>query len=551
MAKKKNNSTNLMSFDFLPNTNMGSGSGLYSQLAKLGMAQRADVLTGSAKVQAFMTPITKLMEDTGEKVVAGMIEYNEANPDMEPGQIWEGTSQALNDELQKNNQEFKKLNRKLAFMKPTSQAYVDAVKRINEINKSNVDLRDKNKKLLGIQENILNADLSNFGENNSAAQTKFYTDIQQGNGENFSIKEINGVKEWVWTNPNPNAREDQKQILLSKVSADGPRYKNEDDAFLVNDELQKAQQTVSANLTDGAVARQVRTIRKSLGNEGTANVLFASFNTSDPKAKLGPNDLVPNGQRWLEEFVAEAFPEGTNPNSAQVGEYLDSLKGRKSGLNTNNNPNGINVADHYYKWLAKEFKAAPKFGKGVTAPSPNPPDVNSNLPSAQKFNANENSFFRDPDSGEIVKGTISGQQARNVALELESGEYNGWNLQQDGSWRKGEQTMSGNEKLEKISRDMNFNFLEDARFRIFRGTAGQSQVVESRFPKLEGDEDKALEQLQEAYIDIADMFSIPLVPGKDIIEFNNVSYSLEDSKEIAELKKDVEKYTNDPLNPNK
>jgi len=550
MAKKKNNSTNLMSFDFLPNTNMGSGSGLYSQLAKLGMAERADVLTGSAKVQAFMTPITKLMEDTGKKVVAGMIEYNEANPDVEPGQIWEGTSQALNEELQKNNQEFKTLNRKLAFMKPTSQAYVDAVKRINEINKSNVDLRDKNKKLLGIQENILNADLSNFGENNSAAQTKFYTDVQQGNGENFSIKEINGVKEWVWTNPDKDAREDQKQILLSKVSADGPRFKNEDDAFLINDELQKAQQTVSANLTDGSVARQVRTIRKSLGNEGTANVLFASFNTSDPKAKLGPNDLVPNGQRWLEEFVAEAFPEGTNSNSAQVAQYLDSLKGKKSGLNTNNNPNGINVADHYYKWLAKEFKDAPKFGKGVTDPSTDPPDVSSNLPSQQKFNANENSFYRDPDSGDIVKGTISGQQARNVALELESGEYNGWNLQKDGSWRKGEQTMSGNEKLEKISKDMGFNFLEDARFRIFRGTAGQSQVVESRFPKLEGDEDKALEQLQEAYIDIADMFSIPLAPGKDIIKFNNVSYSLEDSKEIAELKKDIEKYT-DPLNPNK
>ena len=550
MAKKKNNSTNLMSFDFLPNTNMGSGSGLYSQLAKLGMAQRADVLTGSAKVQAFMTPITKLMEDTGEKVVAGMIEYNEANPDMEPGQIWEGTSQALNDELQKNNQEFKKLNRKLAFMKPTSQAYVDAVKRINEINKSNVDLRDKNKKLLGIQENILNADLSNFGENNSAAQTKFYTDIQQGNGENFSIKEINGVKEWVWTNPNPNAREDQKQILLSKVSADGPRYKNEDDAFLVNDELQKAQQTVSANLTDGAVARQVRTIRKLLGNEGTANVLFASFNTSDPKAKLGPNDLVPNGQRWLEEFVAEAFPEGTNPNSAQVGEYLDSLKGRKSGLNTNNNPNGINVADHYYKWLGKELKNAPKFGKGVTAPSPDELNVNSNLPSQQKFNANENSFSLDKE-GNTIKQTISGQQARNIALQLESGEYDKYNLQQDGSWKKGEQTMSGDEMLAKVSKKMGYNFYEDARFRIFRGTAGQSQVVESRFPKLEGDEDKALEQLQEAYADIADMFSIPFALGKDVIEFNNVSYSLEDSKQIAELKEAVEKYTNDPLNPNK
>ena len=547
MAKKKNNSTNLMSFDFLPNVNMGSGSGLYSQLAKLGMAQRADVLTGAAKVEAFMTPITKLMEDTGEKVVAGMIEYNEANPDMEPGQIWEGTSQALNDELQKNNQEFKKLNRKLAFMKPTSQAYVDTVKRINEINKSNVDLRDKNKKLLGIQQNILNADLSNFGENNSAAQTKFYTDVQQGNGENFSIKEINGVKEWVWTNPNPNAREDQKQILLSKVSADGPRYKNEDDAFLVNDELQRAQQTISASLTDGVVARQVRTIRKALGNEGTANVLFASFNTSDPKAKLGPNDLVPNGQRWLEEFVAEAFPKGTNPNSAQVGEYLDSLKGRKSGLNTKDNPNGINVADHYYKWLAKEFKEAPKFGKGVTAP-PND-EISLSLPSQQKFNANENSFFLDED-GNPVKQTIAGQQAKNVALQLEAGSYYGYNLQNDGSWRKGEQTMSGDQMLGKISKDMGFNFLEDARFRIFRGTVGESQVVQSKFPKLEGNEDKALEQLQEAYKDIADMFSIPFALGKDVIKFNDVSYSLEDSKQIEKLKMAVESYT-DPLNPNK
>ena len=62
-----------MSFDFLPNMNQRVGGGLNAQLARLGQVQRQQPLVGIAQTQAFITHITKMMQDAQANIVQGMI----------------------------------------------------------------------------------------------------------------------------------------------------------------------------------------------------------------------------------------------------------------------------------------------------------------------------------------------------------------------------------------------------------------------------------------------------------------------------------------------
>ncbi len=161
MAKKKTtNPTNLMAYDFLPNMSAGDNTGLYGQLAKLGRVQRAQPLVDQRITQAFLDPITTYINKAEEQVVASMVEYNDANPDLDDSLLFDGTEEAIGGQLQENSNRFKELNRKLAYMSPNNKNYADTVSEINKLNKENVSLRDQNKKLLDIRNVIKASDIS-------------------------------------------------------------------------------------------------------------------------------------------------------------------------------------------------------------------------------------------------------------------------------------------------------------------------------------------------------------------------------------------------------
>ena len=103
MAKKKTtNPTNLMAYDFLPNMSASDSAGLYGQLAKLGRVQRAQPLVDQQITQAFLDPITTYMNKAQEQVVAGMVAYNDANPDLDDSLLFDGTEEAIGGQLQDN-----------------------------------------------------------------------------------------------------------------------------------------------------------------------------------------------------------------------------------------------------------------------------------------------------------------------------------------------------------------------------------------------------------------------------------------------------------------
>ena len=180
MAKKKTtNPTNLMAYDFLPNMGANAGGGLYSQLAQLGRVQRSQPVMNQMATQALFSPITTYINKAEEQAVAGMVEYNMANPDVDDSQLFDGTEEAIGAELQNNSARFRELNRKLAYMSPNNKDYADTVTEINKINKANVELRDQNKKLLDIRNLIKSSDVSELAGYNGAAGIAMYTDIQQ------------------------------------------------------------------------------------------------------------------------------------------------------------------------------------------------------------------------------------------------------------------------------------------------------------------------------------------------------------------------------------
>lgn len=341
-----------MSFDFLPNMNQNVGGGLNAQLARLGQVQRMQPLVGIAQTQAFITPITKMMQDAQANIVQGMIQYNEANPDLDDSLLFDGTETILNTQLQENNVKFKELNRKLGFMSPTSKNYAETVKEINNINKSNLNLRDQNKKLLDIRNIIKDKDLQEISQGNSSAHLKMYEDIQQGRKDNFSTDAEGNL---IWNNPNKQG--EIKSIPISGVSADGPEMTQ----GAANDQAYNTFATIrqirANELQPGDAYQRINTMAREIGDSGLKSLIFDNMNAA--------NSPIGNTDKWWKTYAASV---GVEPESEAGGKLLEQIK-LKGMLHS---VGGVKVKDHFLNWLKEEAVKAPKFGKGL------PPKGNGN-----------------------------------------------------------------------------------------------------------------------------------------------------------------------------
>ena len=430
MAKKKNNPNNLMSFDFLPNINQNVGGGLNAQLARLGQVQRMQPLVGIAQTQAFITPITKMMQDAQANIVQGMVQYNEANPDLDDSLLFDGTETILNTQLQENNVKFKELNRRLGFMSPTSKNYAETVKEINKINKSNLNLRDQNKKLLDIKNIIKDKDLQEISQGNSAAHLKMYTDIQQGIKDNFSTDAEGNL---VWNNPNKQG--EIKSIPISGVSADGPEMTQ----GAANDQAYStfaAIRQIRANeLQPGDAYQRINAMAREIGDSGLKSLIFDNMNAS--------NSPIGNTDTWWKTYAARA---GVEPNSEAGGKLLEQirLKGMLHSVG------GVKVKDHFLNWLKDEAVKAPKFGKGLPPPPPPGSTDTKNI-------FDPNSFATFPDAvvdGKTIKITKKGtvlerdrQKVIDIVLNNKGDRFKGvygdyiWNPEKN-NWTIGDEEKS-------------------------------------------------------------------------------------------------------------
>ena len=351
-----------MSYDFLPNMGGNVGGGLYSQLAQLGRVQRSQPVMNQMATQAFFSPITTYINKAEEQAVAGMVEYNMANPDVDDSQLFDGTEEAIGSELQENSARFRELNRKLAYMSPNNKDYADTVTEINKINKANVDLRDQNKKLLDIRNLIKSSDMSEFSFSNGAAYRDMYTDIQQGVKDNFSIK--NG--KITWTNPKAG---NVKSIDVDTIPAEGPEFVNKAGyEFHTRNKLDTYKINAKGAMTPDALNVMAYKMREELGESGLKSLIWDNQNGTNALSK---NGRFYNTEPFIQQYIASAGKSVSDPF------IVDELKTRNTNyvLPGANKSIGEAFMDYYKTELAKETT----FGQGYV---PSKEETDSKNPAA-------------------------------------------------------------------------------------------------------------------------------------------------------------------------
>ena len=348
MAKKTTNPTNLMSYDFLPNVGGGGNTmnNLFNQLMKLGEAQRQEPIAKQEATQALFKPISAYLDEANEKIVDGMVEYKEKNPELEEGLLFQGTEAAIGEALEANSVEFKELNRKLAYMSPSSPGYAKTVAKMNKINKDNVALRDQNKKLLDIHNLLLTDRVQSISGANEAGMAKMFEDIQQDKTDNFSVRD----GQIIWTNPDKNGL--QREIKVSGIKADGPILKT--DVSNVYDLKTKFQETPAALLDPSDAASKVGTQIKGLGKDGFSSMVWDNLNGNN--AKYSKDNKFYNTQRLINDF------EKTLGVTLSADEE-NRLK--KEGPNYKFQTGSITFGDYTDKWVANEMLKEKKAGKGL------------------------------------------------------------------------------------------------------------------------------------------------------------------------------------------
>lgn len=434
MAKKKTtNPTNLMSYDFLPNMGANAGGGVYSQLAQLGRVQRSQPVMNQMATQAFFSPITTYINKAEEQAVAGMVEYNMANPDVDDSQLFDGTEEAIGSELQENSARFRELNRKLAYMSPNNKDYADTVTEINKINKANVDLRDQNKKLLDIKNLIKSSDMSEFSLSNGAAYRDMYTDIQQGVKDNFSIK--NG--KITWTNPKAG---NVKSIDVDTIPAEGPEFVNKAGyEFHLQNKLDTYKINAKGAMTPDALNVMAYKMREELGESGLKSLIWDNQNG---KNALSKNGRFYNTEPFIQQYIASAGKSVSDPF------IVDELKTRNTNyvLPGANKSIGEAFMDYYKTELAKETT----FGKGYVPPRQEDEETTKPI-------FDPNSFATFPDAvvdGKTIKITKKGtvlqrdrQKVIDIVLNNKGDRFKGvygdyiWNAEKN-NWTVGDEEIS-------------------------------------------------------------------------------------------------------------
>lgn len=437
MAKKKTtNPTNLMAYDFLPNMSAGDNTGLYGQLAQLGRVQRAQPLVDQRITQAFLDPITTYINKAEEQVVASMVEYNDANPDLDDSLLFDGTEEAIGSQLQENSNRFKELNRKLAYMSPNNKNYADTVSEINKINKENVSLRDQNKKLLDIRNVIKASDISKISTGNGAAYKSMYTDIQQGVKDNFSIKD----GKIIWTNPDKEGR--VKEISVDSLNAEGPEMTGGAWLELHTKNLNTIGE-LPANLTANRSALVVKNTFKSLGNAGVKSLLWDNQNGTE---KMNSDLTFYNTEPFIQEYIRKAG-KGVTPD------IIEELKVK--GMTYTLPGATESIGDAFSKWYQGKLNSEPKFGKGL-------PEKIDNDPSKQRLYGrplNETLFTVKTDQGTDAVKPLDVKNAVDLFKDIEAkgkGDFTAYNgitySLRNGQWSDS----TGDLKREEIFNALNW-----------------------------------------------------------------------------------------------
>lgn len=412
MAKKqdnKKNIDNLMSQDFLGDLNKivgGAGSGLFKQLAKYEAQQAIQPLADSAVLQAGLQPIVEKIKQAENIIAESMNAYIAANPELDESQLYDGTSDILENTMKTNSDEYRKLSRQLAFVNPGSEKYEEIVNKMNGINSTSTQLRDDNTKLLNIRNLLKDTDrVNNISGGEDPFLKSMYDDILKGNKERF--QSIDGKLHYVMNG---------QMKAVSEIDAGGPTMEN-DVAFkganaLLNNVLNMK------NLNQQDLAFRINNMynQEGFGNAGIKSLIFDSENiTKDDKGNYLP--YSPNGSMFNTTDWWNSFYEKANITTEE-----DKLAARvqiqKDGVTKT--INGVNVRDHFTQWYAGKLTEAHKNNVTSTTTDFPPDPITGDEDKIINYGSSGNTPIEGEDNSPFYKLTTQGASFGSDILDKES-----------------------------------------------------------------------------------------------------------------------------------
>ncbi len=354
MAKEKKSFIQNQDFlgDLMKGVSKSTGSGLYEKLSANARQQALQPLVGLSNIKKAVAPLIELKDKAEAAQKAGMAAYIAANPEIDESLLYDGTGDLVNDVMQQNNLRFREINQQLSFMDIRNPRYQELANELNQINTTSAQLREDNKKLLGIR-NIMKDD--NRVEELTAGMTKserdMYEDILSGNKDNFV--NINGKLHW--QDPN-NPQEDP--MAISSLDASGPMYTN---SVVMEKHIGLYNEVINAQFVDDAVLySKINSLWKNdgVGNAGLKSFIFDNRDADDAMG------FDTNG--WFDSwYKANGIAE--DDEDAKMAEYE---RIRSVGVTADALVDNVpDVKKHFTKWYHNEMKSnvASQYNKEQTA----------------------------------------------------------------------------------------------------------------------------------------------------------------------------------------
>ena len=341
MAKKQNDKDFMSSQDFLgdlfKNVGKSTGANLFEKLSTNARQEAIQPLVKSLQVQSFTKPLLELKKkaDTAQK--AGMAAYIAANPEIDESLLYDGTGDLVNSIMQQNNLRFRQINQQLSFMDIRNPRYQELANELNKINTISAQLREDNKKLLGIRNLMKDDDMvEKLSDGMTDSETAMYNDILIGNTENFV--NINGKLHW--QDPDDAS---VGPMAISSVDAAGPVYAN---SVVMEKHIGLYNEVINAQFVDDKILHSK--INNLWNMEGVGNAGLKSFIFDNQ----GAEDILGfDTSEWFETWFK------ANNIIGKEAEEAEKERIRNAGvLTTGANEEAGNVKQHFSAWYHTELK---------------------------------------------------------------------------------------------------------------------------------------------------------------------------------------------------
>ena len=353
----------------------GFGGNLFNQLARLQVHDSQAPIVASQQKQMAWQPIINMINTAEEQRRSRLAAYIQANPMPDESQLFQGTGDLVNATMQKNNNKFREVNKKLTFMNADHPEYAGLVSQMNMINETTANLKTDNDKLIEIKNQMIAEGPEGIEERTKGLGSKYdamYDDILAGRKDNFQV--INGKIHWV----NPNAKDNEQPIAISDIPADTDHiYKN---SFAEREHLKLDKLVMESKMLDPKMLNhRVKTLFKLIGNKGVNSMIFDADDNSG----------FYNSQEWLLDWLTS---QGITPmeNGLYTEEAINEFNRIKEEgvLSVGKNPQFGSVKNHFAKWYTNKLME----NKGALIPPPPPSENTSTItPGALDFDLEEES----------------------------------------------------------------------------------------------------------------------------------------------------------------